>query len=87
MKDFGETKVNQLDISLFVDHHVFRFYISVYHIVSRQCLQRTKYLRAVKLDPALLPIFAELHVHLILDHPVKVLARKILENKVYVFVV
>ena len=75
MKDFGKTKVYQLDISLFVDHHILRFNVSVYHIVSGQCLQRTKYLGAIKLDPALLAIFAELHVHLILDHPVKVLAR------------
>jgi len=87
MKHFWKAKVDQLDISIFVYHHVFRFDISINYIVPHKCLQGTKDLWRIKLDPTFLGVFAKLHVHLILYHPVKILAWEIFEDEVNIFVV
>lgn len=87
MQNLREAKVYHFDVSLFVYHHVFRLDVSVYDVISLECFQCTDYLTCIKLNPAFLAIFAQLHIHLILNNPIQILAWKILKDKINIFMI
>lgn len=82
MQDLGETEVDDLDEALGVYHHVLRLDVPINDIVALHGLYRAKDLRGVKLDPPPFFVLCQLHVILILQHPVKSLAGKKLKNEV-----
>lgn len=68
---------------MLVNHDILWLDVSVDNVVPLERLKGTNDLRCVKLDPLALVVFAQLHVHLVLDHPVQVLAWQVLKDKVY----
>jgi hypothetical protein len=78
-----EAEINQLDVSLHINHHVIRLQIPINYVELVQVSQHHQKLCGVKLDPVFAALPTQFQIIFILEDPEEILAWQVLKNKAH----